>query len=582
MAEKIGSFKTTKVYDNEIVKALDMNYAYKSVIDNCGKVMQMLVEAEHDVIIGGKVEAHSGGGFNIVVNPIAGVCVSDNSFFGDSELSDAIAVPHVSNGPAKVYTVEVRAEQEDFDEQSRAFEDLSTAVVTYQNVNTKTQVYPVYHVFADDDTPTVAPDHTTGWVKLAEIHVPSGVSEIRDYMIKNITADVPEENENEEWTNESDATFNPGRFTDVRKLFRVIHDDEGYLVESAVGAYELDTGVGEYQVNGDILPIGHNVEFDDETVGAENSIITLCESIIDKVQDLLNTYVKVKTGNDVSLARKLKISDKVTEGILTMPLELAADGTGLATVKLNNTVILKITQTGKIEAPNLSANTSDLTTDALVTRVVTNELKKMIEGLGTSVATLAQRVNSVNVNSVMAGFSIPNIPEFNITLAATDPITNLSGTITVDDVPTKPGDIILVAGQSDKKQNGIYIITDSTGDWTRHSDFTADNSLCNKYFIPIAGLKNARKVFVCTNDTYATGVTDIIIKESMFAINESAYKGIMRDSNGRAKINDPVEDKDIVNKQYLDERFESRVDYLKIRLEVPENPQPGDIWLASV
>lgn len=75
----------------------------------------------------------------------------------------------------------------------------------------------------------------------------------------------------------------------------------------------------------------------------------------------------------------------------------------------------------------------------------------------------------------------------------------LNGPQTIDGVAVDANDRVLVAGQSDPKDNGIYIV--QTGAWTRADDLPAGSAAANIYLFIEEGDDNADTGWVCTNNT---------------------------------------------------------------------------------
>jgi hypothetical protein len=92
-------------------------------------------------------------------------------------------------------------------------------------------------------------------------------------------------------------------------------------------------------------------------------------------------------------------------------------------------------------------------------------------------------------------------------VATTGNIT-LSGTQTIDGIAVVAGDRILVKGQTDKTENGLYVA--DSGSWSRASDMDASSEFSGSAIFIQEGTANADSGYVCTNDGDVTIGTDNI------------------------------------------------------------------------
>lgn len=114
--------------------------------------------------------------------------------------------------------------------------------------------------------------------------------------------------------------------------------------------------------------------------------------------------------------------------------------------------------------------------------------------------------------------------------AATTANITLSGTQTVDGVSLSADDRILVKDQTDKTENGIYVV--ASGSWSRSSDMDEGSEFPSAAVFVRAGTVNADLGFVCTNDTDPTlGSTDIAFTQFNGAANITAGDGLSKTGN---------------------------------------------------
>ena len=204
MSVQDSTMKTAHVMDNEIIKASDFEFAFEQIVQNVSKATQFILESNQDFVINGEVQPYQG--MNVQISPIYGVCKSTGIPFGQTETT-LMEYGFDESASGRIDIIEVQGQWETFDEQQRAFNDPDTDVQTYQYVDTKKLLRPVYQIKKGAEGSSVAPEVDTGWVKLAEISVRANSSSILATDIHNITADIAGVN-NEDWTTQPAITYN--------------------------------------------------------------------------------------------------------------------------------------------------------------------------------------------------------------------------------------------------------------------------------------------------------------------------------------------------------------------------------------
>jgi hypothetical protein len=101
-------------------------------------------------------------------------------------------------------------------------------------------------------------------------------------------------------------------------------------------------------------------------------------------------------------------------------------------------------------------------------------------------------------------------------LVATTVDITLSGFQTIDTIGVDDGDIVLVKDQSDKSENGIYIVR--TGAWERVSYFNTPNNATSAVVAVTRGVQGGELIFYCTALSPVIGTDDI----DFVAINKKA------------------------------------------------------------
>ena len=100
-----------------------------------------------------------------------------------------------------------------------------------------------------------------------------------------------------------------------------------------------------------------------------------------------------------------------------------------------------------------------------------------------------------------------------VRLAATGNVASLSGATTLDQVATVDQDRVLLALQTDKTQNGIWVVNHS-GAWTRPTDFNASGqATAGTAIFVTSGNANRYSTWRLTNlGAISPGTTSLVIK----------------------------------------------------------------------
>lgn len=114
--------------------------------------------------------------------------------------------------------------------------------------------------------------------------------------------------------------------------------------------------------------------------------------------------------------------------------------------------------------------------------------------------------------------------------AATTTNITLSGTQTVDGVSLSVGDRVLVYFQTDKTENGVYVV--ASGSWSRSADMDQGSDFVGAAMFVLEGTTNDNLGFVCANDTAPTlGTDDIAFTQFNGAANITAGDGLDKTGN---------------------------------------------------
>jgi hypothetical protein len=105
------------------------------------------------------------------------------------------------------------------------------------------------------------------------------------------------------------------------------------------------------------------------------------------------------------------------------------------------------------------------------------------------------------------------------------------GLLTIDGVDLAAGDAVLLSGQTDRKENGLY--TAEEGPWERLDGYgPEDGKAFTHEYIYIEKGEDAGKLFTIGTQEYVIGETDIEFFETAFSFKKLPGKKVIRDRNG--------------------------------------------------
>jgi hypothetical protein len=255
----MSNFSTALTVSNEIVKAIDFTFAHDQTINNIAVGLQaVLSKGAGDYIIGGKVTPYQSGGMNIKIEPIYGHCAGSGIDFVDTLGKDPVSIEDADSSFGRIDTVQVRGFPEEYDFQDRKFRDPGSGIETTVNTATKKRIILDVSIKKGSNGSVTAPPADVGYIKLAEIVIPSGTVSIDADNIKNITARSAGD-ENGGWTIDKTRTFNPGYLTDLITALLREHSEDGTHKHGVIKAENLFLSNGAGGVKGSIIPTGEPV-----------------------------------------------------------------------------------------------------------------------------------------------------------------------------------------------------------------------------------------------------------------------------------------------------------------------------------
>lgn len=206
----------SKYHDSEISKVDDFNFTAATVVDFMSSILDGAFEdvTNSFVISGMNVTQLSPASMNVQVS--AGLAFSrvEGKFLHTAaNVSAPVATAHPVLD--RLDTLEARIKTEDFNGESRAFKSPTTGEITYSIVNTRTKVFFEIRCMAGIPGSGAAPAVSAGWMKLAEVLVPAGATQIITANVRGLTAQE-DGTENTAWTVNKSVTFNLGSVESIK------------------------------------------------------------------------------------------------------------------------------------------------------------------------------------------------------------------------------------------------------------------------------------------------------------------------------------------------------------------------------
>lgn len=522
---------TSRVVANEVVKAEDFDFAFKSFTENFLLGMRLVLGGGANFIIGGDVSPYSAeegeSMMNVVVSPVLSCCREESVNTERCAMNGSLSGPvtlETGGDSDRRDTLEIWGEYETYDEQQRAFNDPATDIITYQDTPTKQRV--ALRARAKKGTGLTAPAATKGCVKIAEVLVPAGAVDISQCTVFPVTADAgnPDGTENSGWTNERQATVRILPAFDLYTRFREVHNSDGSLKSGIVGASNLDPS----SVTGAALKKGgESVEMEDgQAILSGGTVSAAISALAGMVNALWASY---KRHGDFSFLGRLSLSSKEDgDGGLSVPLEIKADGDGSAVFSVGGKPVCTLSSDGKLVMD--AAYTPSEAADVVTYRQYGDLIRKL--------ADLDDRIEEVNsytiesqsyVNGLLARYPAVTV----VKAATTGSVTtvNLSAVDGMEGSSFGTGDLVLVKDQADKRDNGLYSVN-ADAEWTRKGAGETAGTL----FVCKNGAVNGGRIFYCLQDAIVTGETELTFAEAPLSLEASAWKIVLRDEQGGIRV----------------------------------------------
>ena len=326
----MANFKTAIAAENEILKATDVTFGYDSAIDNVAVAMlAVLSGADNNFVIGGKVTPYGNGGLNVSIAPIFSLNVGKESVVAETEITEPISFEEADSSLDRIDIVEVRAKETAYDVQTRAINNPTSGTKSYQEMATKKKITLDIAVKKGSNGSASAPAVDSGFVKIAEVIIPAGTTNITAGLIRNITARKSGV-ENEDWTADKDKTFNPGYLSEIFYSFLVAHNEDGSHKNKVIKSNNIDFGTGSAQVKGSDIPSASSFTINGADYDSQTSLTALVSALVANVNalygysnDILSRYSFIE---DLPVACSTENVDVVTGGPTTIDGIVVTEG----------------------------------------------------------------------------------------------------------------------------------------------------------------------------------------------------------------------------------------------------------------
>ena len=304
----MGQILKTRYDANEIAKNTDFTHGETREIENLSTLLEyLLMPSTKDVIItGGIVKERAVPSMNVDVDPTLAFIKSSGKFIHTGSVLGP--VPVVNGGAQnRIDLLEVRYKETTYDSQQRAYKDPTTGNISYQDFDTKARYEMEAQIIQGTEGGGVAPNHTAGWIKLAEISVDAGESTlILDADIENCTGGKDAE-ATTNWTAETDVTFRLESLSDIKTKIRLKHKEDGDHADDVIKGQHVDWGTGAEQVDADLLPLGTAVTSSPTGGTATNLLST--DLVRAALQETFNRLIDLSgVGNDAIKERHIDFS----------------------------------------------------------------------------------------------------------------------------------------------------------------------------------------------------------------------------------------------------------------------------------
>ena len=248
--------ETIRVEENEIARADDLEFAFKSTFGNFGRFAKVLAAVNTNFVIGGTLK--KGTGWNFRVEPVVGICANNQQIaFNSNAYEMTIDKADATNRIDTLFIKGIVNPEGDGPLTQRAFKE-DSAIIT-KAIKIK-HVQEIEYILRRGDAgaktaKSIAEEKLENVIKIAEIFVPAGAENITQCFLHSVNRDLYGET-NEGWTNNIDDTMKLHSLLEFQEIIRTCHNKDGSLKNGIVSANNLNLGTGQNEINLNTFALG--------------------------------------------------------------------------------------------------------------------------------------------------------------------------------------------------------------------------------------------------------------------------------------------------------------------------------------
>lgn len=308
---------TSTAADNEIIKADDTTFGRDAVFSNLAVAARALLGAGASsdtvgFVVGGKVTA--AGGMALSIAPVWAELLATNECVAVTEDTAGLSALTLEAGDEdRIDVVSVLPCPTEANVQSRAMNDPLAGTKTYGTIATQKTIELKVIITQGEAGAGVAPS-VAGSIKLAEVHVAAGATEITDDDIVNVTA-CEAGSSNEGWTADEAAVYRIDDMVTAQVAWYTEHNADGTHGDKVIRASNINIGTGADSLKASVLPLGKAVTLRGEEYTAASPVSAAVESLAAYVDalfpyanDLLGRYTVASVVAKVATTEAVELS----------------------------------------------------------------------------------------------------------------------------------------------------------------------------------------------------------------------------------------------------------------------------------
>jgi hypothetical protein len=322
-----------KFNDHAIAKTQEYSFSAQREIENADSVSAELVtdidldSARNMVLRGFDIEPTSPASMSIILKAGSGLDAALLRLLQTD--SDTTLSVDAASASDRIDIVEVQRVLVDYATSSRSHRNASDGSYTVQGDLTKRQYNIVAQVTKGTPGSGVAPNQSAGWMKLAEIAVPNGTSQLVISNIKGCTAGYSGE-VNTGWTAQTALSYRHKTRRENKKTFRQKHLETGDHGNAVIRASHVVFGVGADEVDSDILPLGTAVA--SAPTGGTATNLAAGATTRAALQEALDRLIDLSGAGNLSIKKRHLLLGMAGDGINAGLLPIADGGSYFAAV----------------------------------------------------------------------------------------------------------------------------------------------------------------------------------------------------------------------------------------------------------